>query len=148
MFRALLPILWAVLLLPSSNIGRFDGLPFDTGPELIGFLLLLPLTVSAALRRFFRRLIGHRSRAVPAALLALGLLAVGGKVSLLASGAYQGFLGCYRYALAPPPTGPCERSFSNPWFRYGVTRIDPAIDFDPETWNLGFLNSSRFAFSG
>jgi hypothetical protein len=87
MFRALLPILWAVFLLPSSNIWRFDGLPFDTGPELIGFLLLVPLTVSAALRRFFRHLIGHRSRAVPAALLALGLLAVGGKVALLASGA-------------------------------------------------------------
>ena len=105
----------------ACRIGRFDGLPFDTGPELIGFLLLLPLTVSAALRRLFRRLIGHRSRAVPAALLALGLLAVGGKVALLASGAYQGFLGCYRYALAPPPTGPCERSFSNPWFRYSAS---------------------------
>ena len=52
---ALLPILWAVLLLPSSNVGWFDGLPLDTGPELIGLLLLLPLTVSRALRRHWRR---------------------------------------------------------------------------------------------
>jgi len=54
MRRALLPILWAVLLLPSANFARFDGLPLDTGPELIGLLLLLPLTVSAALRRYAR----------------------------------------------------------------------------------------------
>jgi hypothetical protein len=146
MARLLLPILWGLLLLPSSNVARFDGLPLDTGPELIGFLLLLPCTASAALRRHFRRLVGIRGPAVPAALVALGLLAVGGKLVLWSSGTYQGFLGCYRYALAPPPTGPCERSFSNPWFRYGVTRIDRAIDFDPETWNLGFLNSSRFVF--
>jgi hypothetical protein len=35
-----------------------------------------------------------------------------------------------------------------PGFRYGVTRIDRVIDFAAETWNLGFLNSSRFAFAG
>ena len=119
---ALLPILWAALLLPSSNVGWFDGLPLDTGPELIGLLLLLPLTVSRALRRHWRRLIGAWGPIVPTVLLALGLLAVGGKLALLASGTYEGFLGCYRYALAPPPTGPCERSFANPWFRYSVTR--------------------------
>ena len=144
--RLLLPILWGLLLLPSSNVAHFDGLPLDTGPELIGFLLLLPFTASVALRRHFRRLVGIRGPAVPAALVALGLLAVGGDLLLWSSGTYQGFLGCYRYALAPPPTGPCERAFSNPWFRYEVTRVDPVIEFEPDTWNLGFLNSSRFVF--
>ena len=145
---ALLPILWAALLLPSSNVGWFDGLPLDTGPELIGLLLLLPLTVSRALRRHWRRLIGACGPIVFTVLLALGLLAVGGKLALLASGTYEGFLGCYRYALAPPPRGPCERAFANPWFRHSVTRIDRTIDFDPETWNLGWVNSNRFIFQG
>jgi hypothetical protein len=146
--RVLLPILWAVLLLPSSNIGWFDGLPLDAGPELIGVLLLLPLTVSRGLRRHFQRAIGARSRGALAILAALGLVAVGGKLALLASGTHEGFLGCYRFALEPPPTGPCERSFANPWFRHAVTRIDRAIDFNPETWNLGFLNSRRFNLYG
>jgi hypothetical protein len=148
MVRALLPILWAVLLLPSANLARFDGLPLDSGPELLGLFLLLPLTASRGLRRYLWRLIGGRGRLAPAVLVAIGLVAVGGKLELLTSGTYEGFLGCYRYALAPPPTGPCERTFANPWFRYAVTRVDPAIDFDPETWNLSFLNSSRFDFSG
>ena len=148
MARALLPILWAALVLPSANLARFDGLPLDTGPELIGLLLLLPLTVSRALRRHFRRLVGARARAAPAVLVALGLVAVLGKLALLASGTHEGFLGCYRFALAPPPTGPCERSFANPWFCHGGTRIDRAIDFDPETWDLGFLNSQRVSVHG
>jgi hypothetical protein len=77
MARLLRPILWVLLLLPSSNLTRFDGLSLDTGPELIGFLLLLPVTVSAALRRHFRRLVGIRDPVVPATLVALGLVAVG-----------------------------------------------------------------------
>jgi hypothetical protein len=147
MSRALLPILWAVLVLPSANFGRFDGLPLDTLPELVGLLLLLPLTVSGALRRYLRRRIGAWGRVAPAVLVALGLAAVGGKLALFASGTYQGFVGCYRSTLVPPPTGPCERSYANPWFRYSVTRIDSAIDLEPERWNLGFLNAMRFDFT-
>lgn len=146
--RALLPVLWAVLVLPSANFGRFDGLPLDTLPELIGLLLLLPLTVSGALRRYCRRRVGAWGRVAPAVLVALGLAAVGGKLALFVSGTYQGFVGCYRSTLVPPPTGPCERSFANPWFRYSVTRIDSVIDVAPDRWNLGFLNSTRFDFSG
>jgi hypothetical protein len=148
MARALLPLLWAALVLPSANLTRFDGLPLDTGPELVGLLLLLPLTVSRGLRRHFRRMVVARARAAPAVLVLLGLVAVGGKLALLAPGTHEGFLGCYRFALAPPPTGPCERSFANPWFRHGVTRIDAVIDFDPETWDLGFLNSRHVAVHG
>jgi hypothetical protein len=102
MARLLLPVLWALVLLPSSNVVHFDGLPLDTGPELIGVLLLLPFTASVALRRHFRRLVGIWSLVVPAALVALGLVAVGGKLVLWSSGTYEGFLGCYQYALAPP----------------------------------------------
>jgi hypothetical protein len=145
---ALLAVLWAVLVLPSANFGHFDGLPLDTVPELIGLLLLIPLTVSGGLRRYMRCLMGAHGRVVPAALVVIGLTAVGGKLALLASGTFEGFLGCYSSPLAPPPTEPCERSFANPWYRYSATRVDTAIDFGPETWNLSFLNSRRFSFYG
>jgi hypothetical protein len=145
---SLLLILWVVLVLPSANFGRFNGLPFDTVPELIALFLLLPLTVSGVLRRYLWRLVGAGGRVVPAVLVLLGLVVVGGKLALFASGTYQGFLGCYRSTLVSPPTEPCERSFANPFFRYSATRIDQAIDFSPETWNLSFLNSRRFSFRG
>ena len=40
----------------------------------------------------------------------------------------------------------CERSYENPFFRYGATRLDPAIDFGPDDWNLSFINSLRFNY--
>jgi hypothetical protein len=80
MARALLPILWATLALPSANVARFDGPPLDTVPELLGLLLLLPLTMSRALRRHYGRVVGGWGRGVPAVLVAFGLVAgaVGG----------------------------------------------------------------------
>ncbi len=65
---------------------------------------------------------------------------------MLASGSHAGFLACYRSPLTAPPTGPCERSFENPFFRFAVTRIDPAISFREHDWDLGFLNTNRFNF--
>src|SRR5262249_47243868 len=81
-----------------------------------------------------------------AALLAVGVAALALKLSLLASGTYTGFLACYRSPLSAPPSDPCERSFENPFFRFGVTRIDPAINFGERDWDLGFLNARRFNF--
>ena len=125
MFRALLPILWAVFLLPSSNIWRFDGLPFDTGPELIGFLLLVPLTAVSCcpLRRFFRHLIGHRSRAVPAAPLWRSVSWPSAARSRLWRRARnQGSSAATATRWRRRRQARCERSFSNPGSRcYAVT---------------------------
>ena len=62
------------------------------------------------------------------------------------SGAHAGFLACYETSLPVASAGPCERSYENPFARFGVTRIDHDVDFGPETWNLGFVNSHRFNF--
>ncbi len=81
-----------------------------------------------------------------AGLLALGVVALLAKLVLLTSATHAGFLACYRSPLAAPPAGACERSYENPFSRFGVTRIDRVLDFAPRTWNLSFVNSLRFSF--
>jgi hypothetical protein len=79
-------------------------------------------------------------------LLGLGLVALLAKLVLLASATHAGFLACYRSPIAAPPAGACERSYENPFFRFGATRIDRVLDFTPRTWHLSFVNSLRFGF--
>lgn len=140
-------LLLAVLLgLPSANYQIFDGLPQSTWLELVALLLLIPLVVSRTLRRLHARATRRGPRALRVGLLAIAIVALALKLSLLASGTHMGFLACYRSPLSKPPSGPCERSFENPFFRFAVTRIDPVIDFGERDWDLGFLNSFRFNF--
>ncbi len=83
-------------------------------------------------------------RPLRVALIAAAAVGLGLKVVLLASGTYQGFAACYRSPLEAPTTGPCERSFENPLFRFAVTRLDRAVHFGEHDWDLGFLNTVRF----
>jgi hypothetical protein len=139
------PFLLALLLLvPSANYQVFDGLPLSRGTEFVALALLIPLLASRALRRLHARWIGRWPRAFRALVVAVGVAVLAAKLLLLASGTYQGFLACYRTPLDPPTTGPCERSFENALFRFAATRVDREIRFDPNDWNLGFLNSVRF----
>ncbi|MBI4246543.1 MAG: hypothetical protein HY614_05090 [Candidatus Rokubacteria bacterium] len=72
-------------------------------------------------------------------------LAVVAKVAMLASGTHDGFLGCYRSPVASPPAAlACEKSYENPFFRFGVTRVDHTVDFSGGNWDLSFINSLRF----
>jgi hypothetical protein len=132
-----------LLAVPSADYHTFDGLPASRLPEFLGLALLVPFVVSPLLRRVYGRLIGA---AWPAAhgVLVLGILALSVKMVLLASGTHGGFLACYRSPFAPPPAGPCEMSYENPFLRFGVTRIDRHLDFGPSTWDLSFVNSLRF----
>ena len=141
-----LALLGALLLLPSSGLQRFDGLPLGTLPEFVGLALLVPLLASRALRRLHRRALTRADPRLGRALLAAGALALVLKLLLLGAGVREGFLACYRSPLGPPSAGPCERSWENPFFRFGATRLDRSLDFAPETWNLSFLNSLRFDF--
>jgi hypothetical protein len=147
MRSAAVPVtLAALLLLPSANLHRFDGLPLGSLPEAAALALLVPLLVSRALRRLLARLLGAWPAALRRGLLWAGAAALGAKLLLLVGGAHAGFLACYSTPLSAPPAGPCERAFENPFFRFGVTRLDPVVDFGPETWDLSFVNSSRFNY--
>ena len=143
--RCVIPLLSAVLLLPSANVQVFDGLPLSSLPEFVALALLVPALASRALRRLYARQLRRAGSRVTRGLLAAIALALGAKLALLAGGAHTGFLACYQSPIAPPADA-CERSFENPLRRFGVTRIDRHLDFGPRTWHLGFVNSLRFNF--
>ncbi len=144
MARSGLSLLVLLLLVPSANYQVFDGLPLSRGPEFVGLALVIPLLLSRTLRRLHARWAGRWPRALRIVAATAGVGALSAKLLLLASGSHQGFLACYRTPLEAPTTGPCERSFENPFFRFAVTRIDRAISFEPDDWNLGLLNTIRF----
>jgi len=144
--------LLAALLLPTTNLMWLDGLPLATPLEVVALLVVAPLVLWANVRgAAWGRL--QRLRNGPwAAWLILGVV-LGAKVVLLAAGPMQGWPGCYQAGIAPVATyrsplvtPQCERSFDNPFFRGRVTRFDRLLAFEGDTWNLGFLNSSRFDF--
>jgi hypothetical protein len=141
-----LALLAGLLLLPSANLHRFDGLPLSSLPEAVALALGVPVLASAGLRRLLGRALGVLPAAGRRALWIVGLAALGGKVLLFLAGTHAGFLACYTTPLDPPPAGPCERAFENPFFRFGVTRLDRVLDFGPDDWNLSFVNSNRFNF--
>jgi hypothetical protein len=142
--RAFLALFGLLLLVPSANYQVFDGVPWSRLPEFVGLALLVPFVVSRPLRRLYGRLLHGVPALVRHGVLGLGLCAVAAKLVLLASGTHAGFLACYRSPVAAPPAGGCERSFENPFFRFGATRIDARLDFEPTTWDLSFVNSLRF----
>jgi hypothetical protein len=130
-------------------------------------LLLLSATalLSPGLRRRYGRLLELGRGAVRWILLIAAVIAIVAKAALLANGTSEGFVGCYSSPMANGPT--CERSFVNPLSLHGATRVDPEIDFGPRrstakavaypfrdvvtalaqsSWDLGFVNSSRFKF--
>ena len=69
-----------------------------------------------------------------------------GKLVLYGFGGYEGFVGDYRSPAAPPVAREWEKSYTNPLFRFGATRIDRTVDFQRANWNLSFFNSLRFNF--
>jgi hypothetical protein len=139
-------ILWtAVLALPSAPVTYFDGLALSSVPEVVALAALLPLVLSTALRRALAQGVGRWPGSFGVALVAMTLVALTLKLALLAAPPV-GFRACYESTLTPPPAGDCERSFENPFFRFGATRIDSRLDFDRETWKLSFFNSLRFNF--
>ena len=137
----------ALLVVPAADYQLFPGLPLSTRLSFGGFLLLVPLVVSPALRIVFARFWRRLRPAWRTSLLAVGSVALMGKLALLAAGSHAGLLACYETPAARPPTGACERAFANPFGRFGgVTRLDRAIDFGPDDWNLSFINARRFNY--
>jgi hypothetical protein len=146
--------LWALLaflfllFVPSSRAHVFNGLPLSGIAEFVTLFLILPLCASGALRRLYTRRLesGLGRRSLPLITVVL-LLAIGAKLLLLIAGDRSGFAACYQSVADSTPDGlTCERSYENPFFRGGATRIDDTIAFDRATWNLSFFNSNRFNF--
>jgi hypothetical protein len=145
-----LPIVWLVgflvlLAMPSSQVHRFNGLPFSRLSEYVVLMLVVPVLASRTFRRAFKGFWGrHRVLSRVARILIAVALAL--KVGLFVWAPPDGFLGCYRSPKEAPPAGPCERSYEHPFFRWSITRLDRAIDFGPANWNLSFINSLRWNF--
>ena len=146
MARWVVPLLGIALLLPSANLQRFDGLPLSSPLEFTALVLLVPLLASRALRRLYAWCLERGASWVAHGLVIALALAIGLKVVLLLSGVTTNFLACYETPISRAPGRPCERSYENPFARFGATRIDRHVDFGPETWNLSFVNSLRFNF--
>ena len=141
----MLPVLWIGVLAAPSALTRFDGLPFSSLTEAFAVAIVLPLALSAALRRVLSRTLSKCPVRVWFALLG-AVIGCGVLKSILAPARPAGFIACYESTLTPLPDRRCERSFENPLFRFGATRVDRVIDFGPQDWNLSFFNSLRFNF--
>jgi hypothetical protein len=151
---SLLPYFFLLLLLliPSNKLQQFDGLPFSYGVEFLALALLLPFLFSKQLRQNVADLF-HKLHLPLGAFYAAGIIVLFLKAGLFFFGGPNGFIGCYfspvPWAPSYPgqgPSGACERSYEDLFHRSGATRIDPAIDFTPDSWNLIFLNSLRYDF--
>ncbi len=141
-----------VLGFPSANLQWFDGLPFSRLFEFAALALLVPFFIFPELRKA-QFDIWKRLKLRPVHLwiaLAIILLLKG---ALFASGVHAGFTGCYRSPAEPTSIThedltprECERSYENLFDRFSTTRLDPSIWFQPDTWNLVFLNTNRFDY--
>jgi hypothetical protein len=135
-----------LLLAPSGGYHAFNGLPLNTGPEFGLFLLILPFLVWTSLRRLWYRFLSRLSTPALPLLGVAVLLALGLKGLLFFSETRQGFPACYHPLDEAPVSSICEKSYTNPWHRFGATRVDHTIDFGPSDWNLSFMNSLRFNY--
>ena len=142
--KLLLPLLFLVaVLLPSSNLMLFQGLPISSLPIYIAIILSLPLIFS---KRFLNSFYGIISQKLRYFLSIIFIIVILFKLALLVSGVYDGFLACYRTPLRTPANGKCELSYNNPFFRNQATRIDKTINFREKEWRLSFINDSSFNF--
>ena len=153
---AFLGALACLVVLPAANYVTFTGVPFDSAPQYLCLLALLPVIAWPWLRR--RWCVRFGSWPVGWLALALAVVVAGvlAKSALFAGGGYEGFAACYRAIyrsedyirprLDDQPPGLCEKAWANPLARFHATRVDPELDFGPGDWNLSFVNDSRFNF--
>jgi hypothetical protein len=143
-----------LLVLPSSTLQQFNGLPLSHAAEFFGLALLLPFLFSKQLRQRAADISAKIRLPFPVfAALAVAVLLL--KVGLLVFNPQDGFVGCYSSPAewAPgysgeEPVGGCERSYEDLFHQSGATRADRTISFTPDSWNLNFFNSLRYNYYG
>src|SRR4030042_5388752 len=141
-----------VLCFPSTNLQIFDGLPLSRLPEFAALAGTVPFLI-------FRELRGRqmefwaRWKIRPAFIWIFLAVVLIFKIALFASGEYSDFAGCYGSSAEPTgithedlPARDCERSYENLFDRFSATRLDEAIWFGADGWNLAFLNTSRYNY--
>lgn len=156
LFRSSLLLAGLAVLVPSSNLLLAPGVPLTSPVSLVAAVMVACMAFGDVRRR--ARLIHERLSVVgKVALAMIGVGAVVGKVALLISGSHSGFVGCYR-SQPSSNEAKCERSFANPFVRFGATRVDrelafgsrsgdgPATSLAASNWELDFFNSNRFNF--
>lgn len=142
-----LAIYFLLLIFPSTNYILFSGLPLNSPLELTLLFLIIPVLISKGLRSHHTLSLANVGRWSTRLLLIGGLLALGVKVLLISTNTYEGFLACYRPLVEPLYGEECERSYENPLYQFGVTRIDSELNFLERDWNLSFFNALRFNFN-
>jgi hypothetical protein len=151
---SLLPFFFLLLLLliPSSGLQQFDGLPLSHWVEFLGLALLLPFLFSRPLRQKAADLFSKVRFSLPL-FYGTGVIVLLLKVRLFLFSPRDGFIGCYfspaAWASSYPGTEPnyaCERSYEDLFHRSLATRVDRTISFEPDSWNLAFLNSLRYNY--
>ncbi len=151
---SLLPygFLLLLLLIPSNGAQQFNGLPFSRWTEFLALAFLLPFLFSRSLRQKTADYFSKVRFSLPL-FYAAGTMVLFLKFALLIFGPRDGFIGCYNspaaWAASYPGAGPslaCERSYEDLFERLHATRIDSTISFDPDSWNLTFLNSLRYDY--
>jgi len=134
-------LFFALVILPTSNFHIFNGIPFSRIPELFVFLLLV-VSVFTKPKESFGRWSTERFSII----LLILVTGIAFKLLILVSGPYTGFLACYRTPLTEPVSSTCEKSYEDPFQRFGVTRVDRELSFDQHSWDLSFINSKRFNY--
>jgi hypothetical protein len=141
-----------VLCIPSTNLQLFNGLPFSTLPEFAVLTLAVPFLIFPELR-IRQADFWARRRIRPAHLWILLAAVLLLKAVLFTSGEHAGFSACYRSPAEPTsitheelPYRECERSYENLSDRFSATRLDNAIWFGENAWNLVFLNTNRYDY--
>ena len=151
---SVLPYLFLLLLLvlPSSNLQEFNGLPLSRWAEFLALVLIVPFLFSRQLRQRAEGLF-QKVRIPPLVFYVLGAAVFALKAGLLIWGVKDGFIGCYSSPAGwaatysgDGPKGECERSYEDLFHQSEATRMDRTIAFDPDSWDLIFLNSRRYDF--
>jgi hypothetical protein len=140
----LLAILIA-LVWPGTAAQLFDGLPLNTPWEFATLLVLLTY-VHRPSRWRLARYVRRAGSSGPPLWATLASSSIVLKLLTLVLASPSGFAACYRPMVPGSSDSSCERSFDAPFAPPGVTRYDTAIDFQPDTWRLGFFNSLRFNY--
>lgn len=140
-------LVFLLLVLPSANYQVFSGIPWNTAAQSAALAVSLPWLCSRRVRRAYRAATPGRGGLLGRRMVWIACGAgIVGKLVLFSFGGYEGFRGNYRSPAAAPVSGAWEKSYTNPLFRFGATRIDRVLDFEPGNWNLSFFNSLRFNF--
>lgn len=162
--KLFLSLSFLYLLVPSSGLLMWDGIPFSTRSEFASLILVIVTLFSKNSRRFLLETSG-RIRLSALLTPALVLLCVIKLMTFAWLPLSAGFAACYRSIYEPlADEQACEKSFEAPFIQgHGlpiaqISRVDSEVNFGSNMydWRLPFMNEfhrfpgqwlSRFPFS-